>query len=88
MIGCVTLGSRNIAFAMNTDDVVIWFTVGEDLGSPSLSPVRGDYITPTGERVTAPKVTPTYHPKVIGHTGMRHRRVVVTQPITYGDRLG
>ena len=32
---------------MNTDDYVIWFTVGEDLRSPSLSPVRGDYITPT-----------------------------------------
>jgi hypothetical protein len=43
MLGCVTLGSRNIAFAMNTDDVVIWFTVGEDLRSPSLSPtVKGD----------------------------------------------
>jgi hypothetical protein len=26
MLGCVTRGSRNIAFAMNTDDVVIWFT--------------------------------------------------------------
>jgi hypothetical protein len=26
----VTLGSRNLALALNTDDVVIWFTVGED----------------------------------------------------------
>jgi hypothetical protein len=26
MLGCVTRGSRNIAFAMNTDDYVIWFT--------------------------------------------------------------
>jgi len=54
MRGCVTRGSRNIAFAMNTDDVVIWFTVGEDPRSPSLSAVRGDYITPTAERSVAP----------------------------------
>jgi len=46
---------------MNTDDVVIWFTVGEDLGSPSLSPVRGDYITPTGER-SFPGKTPVCDP--------------------------
>jgi hypothetical protein len=39
---------------MNTDDVVIWFTVGEDPRSPSLSAVRGDYITPTAERSVAP----------------------------------
>jgi len=29
-VGCVTLGSRNIALAIHTDDYVIWFTVGED----------------------------------------------------------
>jgi len=31
----VTRGSRNLALAMNTDDYVIWFTVGEDLGHPA-----------------------------------------------------
>jgi hypothetical protein len=29
-LGCVTRGSRNIALVIHTDDVVIWFTYGED----------------------------------------------------------
>jgi len=47
-LGCVTRGSRNIALAIHTDDVVIWFTVGEDPRVTSaarrgnLALVRGD----------------------------------------------
>jgi hypothetical protein len=52
MLGCVTRGSRNLALAMNTDDFVIWFTVGEDHITPyrearhRLSAVNGidDYV--------------------------------------------
>jgi hypothetical protein len=53
MLGCVTRGSRNIAFAMNTDDVVIWFTGKGWLHHPNRWRPRS---SPTVTQMTASSV--------------------------------